>query len=114
MLRVSAIIMAMVCSAVVTTHHNASFGCRRNVNVVESDTRTSDHLQIPGGSQDIFGNFGCTTNDQGIVFSDDTFEFFGRQSGIDIYFYLRFFLEHFNTGISEYIADKYLHHILQN
>ena len=86
-------------------HHHAAFGRRRNIHIIQADAGPSDHFQLFGGLEQVFGHLGGAADHQPVVVTDDRFELFRRQPGVHVDFDAIGGLENLDSCLPQHIAD---------
>ncbi len=91
-------------------HHDHALGRGRgDIDIVDADAGTADHLEVGGGLEDRLGDLGRAADREPVVFADDRDQLLGRLAGdlVDL-----------DAALAEYlrglwvhlVADKYLGH----
>src|SRR5262247_368088 len=94
--------------------HDPFFACGVDIDVFETDARSSNDLEILGGFDQVPRDFGATANDPAFVVSDNLFDFLGFESDANVDFKARSALENLQPLGCQGIADENVHELIQS
>src|SRR5262245_7816225 len=94
--------------------HDTFFACRIDIDVFETDPRSSNDLEILSRFDQLPGDFCPAANDPAIVVSDNLLEFLGVEPDPNIDFKARSALENFQSLRRQGICDENFHGLIQS
>ena len=89
--------------------HDAPFGRRRDIDVVQTDPGPSDNLEPTACFQQVFGHLRRAADDQGVIVSDDGLELFRCKACFDVHINAVRFPKHLNPNLTQVVAYQYFH-----
>src|SRR5262245_13101227 len=94
--------------------HDALLACRIDIDVFETNPRSSNDLEILSSFDEVGGYFGATSNDPAFVVSDNLFEFLGFEPDANVDFKAWSALENLQTLGCQGIGDEDFHGLIQS
>ncbi len=86
-------------------HHHARLGGGRDVDVVDPDAGSTDHLQLLGGGQHILVDLGGRADGETVVVADDLEQLVLGKTGLGVGLYAAL-LEDLDGGGREFVCDE--------
>ena len=90
-------------------HHHATRGGGFQIDIIDADAGTPDHLQPGRDIQHFLRDLGVGADGQAVIFADDVAQFGGRQTGLYIHLQPTI-AENLDSRLRQLVADQNFFH----